>query len=120
VHKTIGYELRAAAPIPYDIEYTRNLGYGAVRFLLCGGSGAMIVFDEGRLRPISFVELTDPLTGKIRNKLVDIKSENYEVGRKYMIRLEKEDFAPANIALLAKAAGMSVAQFNKKFSSFVA
>ncbi|MFZ2197433.1 MAG: diphosphate--fructose-6-phosphate 1-phosphotransferase [Thermodesulfovibrionales bacterium] len=120
VHKTIGYELRAAPPIPYDIEYTRNLGYGAVRFLLCGGSGAMIVFDEGRLRPISFVELTDPLTGKIRNKLVDLKSENYEVGRKYMIRLEKEDFAPASIALLAKTAGMSVAQFNKKFSSLVA
>ena len=120
VHKTIGYELRAAAPIPYDIEYTRNLGYGAVRFLLCGGSGAMIVFDEGRLRPISFVELTDPLTGKIRNKLVDINSENYEVGRKYMIRLEKEDFAPAAIAVLAKTAGMSVAQFNKKFSSLVA
>ena len=120
VHKTIGYELRAAAPIPYDIEYTRNLGYGAMRFLLCGGSGAMIVFDEGRLRPISFVELTDPLTGKIRNKLVDINSENYEVGRKYMIRLEKEDFAPASIAVLAKAAGMSVAQFNKKFSSLVA
>jgi 6-phosphofructokinase 1 len=120
VHKTIGYELRAAPPIPYDIEYTRNLGYGAVRFLLCGGSGAMIVFDEGRLRPISFVELTDPLTGKIRNKLVDIKSENYEVGRKYMIRLEKEDFGPASIALMAKTAGMSVAQFNKKFSSLVA
>jgi len=38
----------------------------------------MIVFDEGRLRPISFVELTDSLTGKIRNKLVDVKSENYE------------------------------------------
>jgi 6-phosphofructokinase 1 len=120
VHKTVGYELRAAAPIPYDIEYTRNLGYGAVRFLHCGGSGAMIVFDEGRLRPISFVELTDPLTGKIRNKLVDIKSENYEVGRKYMIRLEKEDFAPASIAVLAKAAGMSAAQFKKKFSSLVA
>ena len=120
VHKTIGYELRAAAPIPYDIEYTRNLGYGAVRFLLCGGSGAMIVFDEGRLRPVSFVELTDPLTGKIRNKLVDINSENYEVGRKYMIRLEKEDFAPASVSLLAKTAGMSVAKFNKKFSSLVA
>lgn len=120
VHKTIGYELRAAAPIPYDIEYTRNLGYGAVRFLHCGGSGAMIVFEEGRLRPISFVELTDPLTGKIRNKLVDINSENYEVGRKYMIRLEKEDFSPPGITVMAKAAGMSVAQFNKKFSSLVA
>jgi len=119
VHKTIGYELRAAAPIPYDIEYTRNLGYGAVRFLLCGGSGSMIVFDEGKLRPVSFVELTDPLTGKIRNKFVDINSENYEVGKKYMIRLDKEDFAPRSVAVLAKAARMSVVQFNKKFSYLV-
>ena len=120
VHKAVGYELRAADPIPYDIEYTRNLGYGAVRFLLCGGSGAMIVFDEGKLRPVSFVELSDPLTGKIRNKLVDINSENYEVGKKYMIRLEKEDFAPGAAAMLARAGGMSVARFNKKFSYLVA
>lgn len=119
VHKTIGYELRAAAPIPYDIEYTRNLGYGAVRFLLCGGSGSMIVFDEGKLRPVSFVELSDPLTGKIRNKIVDINSENYEVGKKYMIRLDKEDFVPRNVAVLAKAARMSVGQFNKRFSYLV-
>ena len=120
VHKSVGYELRAADPIPYDIEYTRNLGYGAVRFLLCGGSGAMIVFDEGKLRPVSFVELSDPLTGKIRNKLVDINSENYEVGKKYMIRLEKEDFAPGTAAVLAKVSGMSVVRFNKKFSYLVA
>ncbi|HBA56211.1 MAG TPA: 6-phosphofructokinase, partial [Syntrophorhabdus aromaticivorans] len=48
VSMSIGYELRAANPIPYDIEYTKNLGYGAVRYLLKGGSGAMIVVFEGR------------------------------------------------------------------------
>lgn len=116
VHKTIGYELRAADPIPYDIEYTRDLGYGAIRFLLNGGSGAMITLDEGRLRPVSFVEMADPETGKTKVRLVDIRSEAYEVGRKYMIRLEREDFARGRVEVLAKTAGMSVPRFIKRFS----
>ena len=33
VDKDLGYELRCADPIPFDAEYTRNLGYGAVKFL---------------------------------------------------------------------------------------
>jgi 6-phosphofructokinase 1 len=115
VHKTIGYELRAADPIPYDIEYTRDLGYGAVRFLLNGGTGAMITLDEGRLRPVSFVEMADPLTGKTKVRLVDVKSETYEVGRKYMIRLEKEDFGPGFVEPLARTAKMSVPEFRKRF-----
>ena len=39
IDKDLGYELRCADPIPFDAEYTRNLGYGAVKFLLsrrCG------------------------------------------------------------------------------------
>jgi 6-phosphofructokinase 1 len=34
VDVTLGYELRCAPPIPFDIDYTRTLGHGAVRFLL--------------------------------------------------------------------------------------
>ena len=116
VHKTVGYELRGADPIPYDIEYTRDLGYGAVRFLLSGGSGAMITLDEGRLRPVSFVEMADPSTGKTRVRLVDVTAEAYEVGRKYMIRLEKEDFAPDSVEALAKTARMGVPEFVSRFS----
>lgn len=119
VHKTIGYELRAADPVPYDIEYTRDLGYGAVRFLLNGGTGSMITLDEGRLRPVSFVEMTDPATGKTKVRLVDIKSEAYEVGRKYMIRLEKEDFEPRAIEALTKAAKMTDSEFKKRFEYLI-
>ena len=32
-NKNVGYELRCADPIPFDAEYCRDLGYGAVRFL---------------------------------------------------------------------------------------
>ena len=119
VDKNVGYELRAADPIPYDIEYTRDLGYGAVRFLLNGGTGAMIVFDEGRLRSVSFVDMVDPATGKTKVRLVDINSETYEVGRKYMIRLEKGDFEGPKISALANTARLSVKEFRDRFSYLV-
>jgi 6-phosphofructokinase 1 len=116
VDKNIGYELRAANPIPFDAEYTRNLGYGAVRFLLMGGTGSMIVFYEGKLKPIPFTEMFEPDTGKIRIRYVDISSEAYLVGREYMIRLEKDDFKTENVRKLAAIAHMKVSEFKKRFS----
>jgi 6-phosphofructokinase 1 len=79
----------------------------------------MITFDEGKLRPVSFVEMADPETGKTRVRLVDIRSETYEVGLKYMIRLDKEDFEAGHIQSLAQAARMSIAEFRSRFSYLV-
>ena len=115
IFKNIGYELRAADPIPFDAEYTRNLGYSAVKFLLKGGTGAMITFYEGRLKAIPFRKMIDPVTKKTKLRYVDIKSEPYMVGREYMVRLEKEDFIPKNLSRLAKAGRMSVGEFKKRF-----
>src|SRR4029450_4065910 len=64
--KNVGYELRCADPIPFDAEYCRDLGYSAVRFLLTGGSGAMVSIQGGRLVPIPFDDLKDPETGKTK------------------------------------------------------
>jgi len=119
VDKNIGYELRAADPIPFDIEYTRNLGYGAVRYLLKGGTGSMIVFDEGFLRPIPFVEMIDYETGLMKIRKVDTSSETYEVGRKYMLRLERDDFDGENLKRLAKVSNMSPQEFKNKFAYLV-
>ena len=50
IDKDLGYELRCADPIPFDAEYTRNLGYGAVKFLLSPEAeqyGAVITFVGG-------------------------------------------------------------------------
>ncbi|MFN3396625.1 MAG: diphosphate--fructose-6-phosphate 1-phosphotransferase [Thermodesulfovibrionales bacterium] len=116
VDKNIGYELRAADPIPFDIEYTKNLGYGAVKFLLRGGSGAMITIYEGRLNSVPFADMFDPGTGRTKIRTVDITSEPYEVGRKYMIRLEKEDFNPSNLRRLARVANMTPSEFRERFS----
>lgn len=115
VDKSIGYELRAADPIPFDIEYTRNLGYGAVKFLRRGGSGEMIAFYEGRLTSIPFADMLDKTTNRIKIRTVDINSEIYEVGRKYMIRLEKDDLTEPNITRLSKTARLSPAEFRKSF-----
>lgn len=119
VDKNIGYELRAADPVPFDVEYTRDLGYGAVRYLLKGGSGSMITLYEGRLRPIPFTELFDYETGRVNVRTVDVESEVYEVGRKYMIRLEKEDFKGADLKHLAKTANMKPEEFKKRFGYLV-
>jgi 6-phosphofructokinase 1 len=119
VHKTIGYELRAADPIPFDVEYTRNLGYGAVRFLFMGGTGSMIALYEGRLKAVPFVELADPKTGKTNLRYVDINSETFMVGREYMIRLEPGDFKGALLQKHARAGKMTNAEFKKRFSYLV-
>jgi len=115
VDKNIGYELRAANPIPFDIEYTRDLGYGAVKYLLNGGSGAMIVLHDGHLRAVPLKDLVDPATDKTRLRLVSIRSEGYQVARKYMIRLEKSDFKKPRLEALAKVARMSPEEFKKRF-----
>jgi len=119
VDKNIGYELRAADPIPFDAEYTRNLGFGGVRFLLMSGTGAMIVFYEGRLKAVPFVEMTEPDTGKTKLRYMDTSSETYLVARKYMIRLEIEDFTGKNLQRLARTANMTTSEFKKRYGYLV-
>ncbi len=111
VHKNIGYELRSAAPVAFDCEYVRTLGYGAVEFLLNPDdkigrlSGALVALINGKLDYLDFAALRDPKTGKTKVRSVEIDAPSYKVAREYMIRLEKEDFAdPEKLRLLAQAA----------------
>ena len=119
VEKDIGYELRCNKPVPFDAEYTRNLGFGGVKFLLEGGSSAMIIYSGGKLTPIPFKDMLDPATGKTRLRLVDIESEAYNIGRRYMIRLEKADFEGERLERLAKTANLQPEEFKKRFSYLV-
>jgi len=126
VDVTLGYELRCAPPIPFDIDYTRTLGYGAVRFLLSEPKddkvkdGGMVCLVGGRLEILPFDELRDPVTGRTKVRLVDINSEHYKVAREYMIRLERKDLEnPEMLAKLAEAAKMTTEEFKKKFAHVV-
>jgi 6-phosphofructokinase len=119
--KDIGYELRCADPIPFDLEYTRDLGYCATKYLLSGGNAAMISIQAGNFVPVPFRELLDPATGRARIRLVDIRSTRYAIARRYMIRLRRDDFEePLRLAKIAATAGMSVAQFRSEFEYLIA
>jgi 6-phosphofructokinase 1 len=116
VAKDLGYELRCAPPGAHDIQYSRSLGYWATRFLLDGGSNAMVTIQAGRLVPIPFGLMLDPKTGKIRVRYVDIESEMYQTLAAYMIRLKAEDFGdPGRRATLAAAANLDEKDFVKRF-----
>ena len=123
VDVTLGYELRCAPPIPFDIDYTRTLGYGAVKFLLSEPEnekvrlGGMVCLDSGRIRVLPFDELRDPETGRTEIRLVDIHSEHYRVAREYMIRLERSDLEnPEMLAKLASAAKKTPEQYKARFA----
>jgi 6-phosphofructokinase 1 len=120
IGKDIGYELRCNPPISFDREYTRYLGFSAVKFLIGGGSGAMIMLKDGKSLPIKFADLIDPKTGKTRIRTVEIDSDDYHMARRYMIRLEKEDFEGEMLKKLAAAVKMGPEDFKKRFAIAVA
>ncbi|GAC1444307.1 MAG: diphosphate--fructose-6-phosphate 1-phosphotransferase [Vulcanimicrobiaceae bacterium] len=117
VTKDIGYELRCAKPVPFDAEYTRTLGYGAVRYLLSGGSGALIALSGGRVAPVTLEDLLDPTTGRIRVRLVDVTTESYAVARTYMIRLEPNDLEEPRLSRLSVQTSLDPAAFATRFAS---
>jgi 6-phosphofructokinase 1 len=120
VAKNIGYELRCADPIPFDMEYTRDLGYCATKFLLSGGNAAMVSIQGGHFVPIPFSELLDPATGKAKVRLVDTRSTRYAIARRYMIRLRRDDFEdPHELAKFAATCGMNLQQFREQFEGLI-
>jgi len=116
VAKDIGYELRCADPVPSDMEYTRDLGYCAARYVLAGGTGVMVSMQAGEFVPVPFGSLVDPQTGRTKVRLVDITSARYAIARRYMIRLRRDDLAdPAVAERIAKIAGLTPQAFRERF-----
>ena len=123
IDKDLGYELRCADPIPYDIEYTRDLGYGAVKFLASPESaqyGAIVSVVGGVLKPLKFEDMIDPKSQRMRPRVVDVSCVTYECARQYMTRLEKVDFEnPAKLAALAASAKLTPEEFKTQFSKLL-
>jgi len=117
VSKNVGYELRCADPIPYDMEYTRDLGYCAAQYLLDGGTAAMVSIQDGRFSPIPFKHMLDPVTGRAKVRMVDTESQSYQIARQYMIRLNDEDFDdPARLSRHAALVHLSPEAFAQRFA----
>ncbi len=123
IDKDLGYELRCADPIPFDAEYTRDLGYGAVKFLLSPSAdkfGAVISFVNGEMLPLQFEKMLNPQTGRFTVRKVNVDGESYECAAHYMIRLEKSDFEDvAQLDRLASIVSMAPDQFKARFGYLV-
>jgi len=120
VAKNIGYELRCADPIPFDMEYTRDLGYCAAKYLLAGGNAVVISMQGGQFVPIPFAAMLDGETGRARLRLVDVHSTRYAIARRYMIRLRRDDFEDAHeLARFASTAGLSLEEFRAEFGYLI-
>ena len=50
VAKNIGYELRCADPVPYDMEYARDLGYCAAKYLIAGEPPPLVIDQHGEVQ----------------------------------------------------------------------
>jgi 6-phosphofructokinase len=119
--KNVGYELRCVAPVPFDQEYTRELGYSAARFLADGGNGAMVSMQNGQFVPIPFADMIDPKTGRTRVRRVDPRSRRFEIAREYMIRLRRSDFDdPYALSKLADTVGLRADEFRREFEHVTA
>jgi 6-phosphofructokinase len=124
VDLTLGYELRSAPPIPFDIDYTRTLGHGAVRFLLSDpdenegtAQGAMICTVDNRLQPVPFEDMRDAKTGKTIVRMVDTDNLYYDVARRYMTRIEQSDLDDeVTLNEIAKSASMQPDAFKRRFA----
>ncbi len=123
IDKDLGYELRCADPIPFDAEYTRDLGYGAVKFLLspeAGKFGAIISFVDGKMIPLQFEKMLNPQTGRMQTRTVNVDGEAYECALHYMLRLEKVDFEDiAELDKLAAVVSLTPKQFRTRFGYLV-
>jgi 6-phosphofructokinase 1 len=121
VAKNIGYEVRCADPVPFDMEYTRDLGYCAARYIIDGGSNALISMQRGRFVPVPFSQIMDPVTGRMRVRMVDIESDRYKIARSYMLRLRAADLEDRmELAKLAHAAHLKPSEFKETFGRLVA
>lgn len=83
--KNIGYELRCHHPVSFDVEYTKFLGYGAVKHILDGKTGGMVTRDFDRLGFQPLKEMILP-NGQVKSRRIDLQSDLYKVARSFMIR----------------------------------
>lgn len=114
--KDIGFELRCADPIPFDMDYCRDLGCSAAEFLLGGGTGAMVSIVNGAFSPMPFTSILDSATQRTRVRMVNVQAEAYDIARRYMTRLEADDFNDKErLAKYGKVTGLTAEAFRERF-----
>jgi ATP-dependent phosphofructokinase / diphosphate-dependent phosphofructokinase len=76
----------------------------------------MITIQEGHMVPLPFGSFTDPETGRVQIRLVNVESSSYRVASEYMIRLDREDLEdPGKLRPIAAAAGLTPEAFRDRY-----
>lgn len=120
INKDLGFELRCADPIAFDIDYTIGLGEAAVSFLLAGGTNATISIQRNQVVPIPFESMMDPRTGRTEVRRVKIDSFTYRSAYKFMIRLKPQDATDeALLARMAACTQLSPEDFKARFGYLI-
>src|ERR1043165_8728281 len=80
----------------------------------------MASLSQSIFRAIPFDQIMDRNTGRMRVRMVDIDSDRYMIARRYMLRLRKDDFEdPSELAKFASVLGITIEDFQEKFSYLV-
>jgi 6-phosphofructokinase len=119
VDKELGYELRCADPIAYDIDYSRSLGEAGVDFVLSGGSNATISLQRNQAKPIPFEKMIDGSTGRIKVRMVNIDSFTYRSAYKFMIRLKPGHAQDDTLERMAQQTNLPLDGFRARYGYLV-
>ncbi len=91
----IGYEVRCVAPVAFDLKYCTLLGAAVKELYDRGATGCIVVADnEGNVEPL-FLEDIEDENGKIKTRLVDIHSTDFQMVLNTLHYLDSDDYEQA-------------------------
>ena len=77
----------------------------------------MVSIVNGKFSPIPFDAILDSATKRTKVRMVDVTSEHYRIARRYMTRLEKQDFEqPDSLTSCAGVVRLPPDMFRQRFS----
>lgn len=77
----------------------------------------MVSIQNGEFTPIPFKQMVDPVTGRTRVRMVDIRSQSYRIARQYMTRLDDDDLIDSEkLARYGELVGLSPEAFRNRFA----
>ncbi len=86
----LGYEVRCARPIAYDLVYTTLLGSGVLKLFQQGKTGCMVTVDHlGVVKPLYLKDVEDE-QGKVKPRLVNMNSEKVSIVYEHNLQYIRE------------------------------
>lgn len=92
----LGYEIRSCAPTAVDMNYCTMLGMGVKKLFDDGCTGCIVVAKaNGEFSPLYLKDITDPETGKVKVRLVDVDAQDYQLAFDNMHYLKPKNYKKA-------------------------